>query len=276
MTDGDRPIPNVLAIAGSDPSGGAGIQADLKAVSACGAYGAAAITALTAQNTRGVRGVELVDPGFVRAQVEAVLDDVRIDAVKVGMVATAAIATAVADVLEARRPPFVVVDPVMVARSGDRLLAADAVEAVRDRLLPLADVLTPNLPEAADLLDRPVAVTRPAMPEVAEALRDLGPRGVLLKGGHLGGDASDDVYVDADGLVELPAARIDTPHTHGAGCTLSSAVAALRPRHRATADAVREARAYVLGAILRAGALSVGTGHGPVHHFHDLWTPTPA
>jgi hydroxymethylpyrimidine/phosphomethylpyrimidine kinase len=114
------------------------------------------------------------------------------------------------------------------------------------------------------------------MPEVAEALRDLGPRGVLLKGGHLGGDASDDVYVDADGLVELPAARIDTPHTHGTGCTLSSAVAALRPRHRTTVDAVREARAYVLGAILHAGALSVGGGHGPVHHFHDLWTPTPA
>lgn len=274
--EGARAIPNVLVIAGSDPSGGAGIQADLKAVAACGGYGAAAITALTAQNTRGVRGVRLVEPDFVREQVEAVLDDVRIDAVKVGMVATAAIASAVADVLEARRPPFVVVDPVMVARSGDRLLASDAVEAVRDRLLPLADVLTPNLPEAADLLDRPVAITRHAMPEAAAALRELGPRAVLLKGGHLGGDASDDVFVDADEIVELPAARIDTPHTHGTGCTLSSAIAALRPRHDSTVAAVRAARAYVLGAILHAGELSVGGGHGPVHHFHDLWTPAPA
>lgn len=271
MSQADR-VPNVLSIAGSDPSGGAGIQADLKTFSALGAYGCCVLTALTAQNTRGVTGVELVAPDFVRRQLDTLLEDVRIDAVKVGMVATAAIAEAVADVLEEARLPLVVVDPVMVARSGDRLLAADAVAAVRDRLLPLADVLTPNLPEAADLLDLELGITRGSMAEVATRLRDLGPRAVLLKGGHLGGDRSDDVLADAAGTEELPAERIDTTRTHGTGCTLSAAIAALHPRHAEVRETVRAAKAFVQGAIRHADRLEVGGGHGPTHHFHRAWT----
>jgi len=215
--------------------------------------------------------VSLVKPAFVRQQLETLLDDVRIDAAKIGMVATAEIAEAVADVLERRPIPFLVVDPVMVARSGDRLLAEDAVEVVRDRLLPLADVLTPNLPEASDLLDRPVAITRGTMTEAARALLELGPRAVLLTGGHLGGDHSDDVLVHAGGTLELPAPRIATTATHGTGCTLSAALAALRPRHPGLEAAARAARAYVTGAIAAAGQLDVGGGHGPTHHFHASW-----
>ena len=265
-------VPNVLSIAGSDPSGGAGIQADLKSFSALGVYGCCVLTALTAQNTRGVAGVELVAPEFVRRQLETLLEDVRIDAVKIGMVATAAIAETVADVLEEARLPFVVVDPVMVARSGDRLLAADAVAAVRDRLLPLADVLTPNLPEAADLLALELGITRGSMADAAARLRTLGPRAVLLKGGHLGGGQSDDVLVDEAGTLELPAPRIDTTRTHGTGCTLSAAIAALRPRHAEVRHAVRDAKQFVQGAILHADRLQVGRGHGPTHHFHRQWS----
>ncbi|MEL6714667.1 MAG: bifunctional hydroxymethylpyrimidine kinase/phosphomethylpyrimidine kinase, partial [Planctomycetota bacterium] len=216
---------NVLSIAGSDPSGGAGIQADLKAVSANGAYAMAAVTALTAQNTRGVRGVHLVPAAFVAEQVEAVFDDVRVDAVKVGMIATAEIAAAVADVLEGRDVP-VVVDPVMVAMGGAPLLADDAVETGRERLLPLATVLTPNLPEAARLLGARTAASRAAMEEQAQALLALGPDAALVKGGHLDGRESPDLLAAADGARWYEHERVDTRNTHGTGCTLSAALAA--------------------------------------------------
>jgi hydroxymethylpyrimidine/phosphomethylpyrimidine kinase len=266
-------IPNVLTIAGTDPSGGAGIQADLKAFSALGAYGTSVITALVAQNTRGVRSVQMVEPAFVAAQIDAVFDDVRIDAVKIGMVATAGIATVIADRLAHHSARNVVLDPVMVAKSGDRLLAEDAVAAVRDRLVPRADVITPNLPEAAVLIGHPRAIARAEMPEAARALHRLGPRWVLLKGGHLDGPDSTDLLFDGRTAIELPARRIDTRNTHGTGCTLSAAIAALLPRLD-TVEAVRQAKAYLTAALAASGRLEVGGGHGPVHHFHALWSET--
>jgi len=260
-------IPNILSIAGSDPSGGAGIQADLKAIAATGGYGMAAITALTAQNTRGVKGSALTDPGMVAAQIDAVREDIRIDAVKIGMLGTAAIVEAVARALEGLAAP-VVLDPVMVAKGGDRLLAPEAVAALRDRLLPMATVITPNLPEAADLLGAPAAGSRAAMEDQAEALRARGPAAVLLKGGHLAGGESPDLLCDGAGRTWLEGARHATANTHGTGCTLSSALATELGHGRPLAEAVARAKAYIGAAIARADALSVGTGHGPVHHFH--------
>ncbi len=261
-------IPNVLSIAGSDPSGGAGIQADIKAISASGAYAMAALTALTAQNTRGVAGVRLVPPEFVAAQIETVFDDVRVDAVKIGMIATAEIAAAVAEVLARRRPPFVVLDPVMVAKGGAPLLDPAAVGAVRARLLPLADVVTPNLPEAAALSGGAEARTEAEMLAAAEALRAAGAKAVLLKGGHLGGAESPDLLLGPEGAVWLRGARIETRNTHGTGCSLSSALAAELALGRPLAEAARRAKAFVAAGIAASGALSVGSGHGPIHHFH--------
>jgi hydroxymethylpyrimidine/phosphomethylpyrimidine kinase len=217
-------IRNVLSIAGSDPSGGAGIQADLKTFAARGVYGMAAITALTAQNTRGVSGVEAVSPGFVEDQIEAIFEDIRVDAVKIGMIANAGIARAVAGMLSAHPTVPVVLDPVMVAKGGSALLAPDAVEALTTRLLPLAAMLTPNLPEAAALLGEPVAADRAGMSAQATRLRALGPASVLIKGGHLDGEGSPDVLATMDGLEWFEAERIATPNTHGTGCTLSSAI----------------------------------------------------
>ncbi|TCO83813.1 hydroxymethylpyrimidine kinase /phosphomethylpyrimidine kinase [Plasticicumulans lactativorans] len=265
-------IPNVLTIAGSDPSGGAGIQADLKTFSALGAFGTSVITALTAQNTRGVTGVHAVPAAFVREQLDTLFADVAIAAVKIGMLADPAVIDAVAEVLERKRPRHVVLDPVMVAKSGDRLLPAAAVAALRSRLLPLADLITPNLPEAADLLGLPQADSTTAMERQAAALRECGARGVLLKGGHLGGPASPDLlWLDDDDPLWLPAVRVDTRHGHGTGCTLSAAIAALRPRRPDWPGAVRDAKAYVGAALAAAGRLEVGGGCGPVHHFHALW-----
>ncbi|NBC12858.1 MAG: bifunctional hydroxymethylpyrimidine kinase/phosphomethylpyrimidine kinase [Gammaproteobacteria bacterium] len=268
-------IKNVLSIAGSDPSGGAGIQADLKAIAAQGCYAMAAVTALTAQNTRGVTGVRLVEPDFVAAQIDAIFADIRVDAVKIGMLGSADIVAAVAAALARHRPPHVVLDPVMVAKGGDRLLADAAVAMLKDRLLPLATVLTPNLPEAAVLLERPEPETRDAMLATAKALRGLGPAdasgAVLLKGGHLPATDSPDLLVTADGEHWLETERIATKNTHGTGCTLSSALAA---RLAATADvraATEQAKCYVAGAIAAADSLAVGQGHGPTHHFHALW-----
>jgi hydroxymethylpyrimidine/phosphomethylpyrimidine kinase len=265
-------IPNVLTIAGTDPSGGAGIQADLKAFSALGAYGTAVVTALVAQNTRGVEAVELVSPAFVTRQIDCLLADVRIDAVKIGMLATAGIVRAVADALRRHGLTQVVVDPVMVAKSGDRLLRQDAVAALREEILPLAALVTPNLPEAADLLDRPAAASRAEMPETAAALLALGPRAVLLKGGHLEDEAeSPDLLLGPAGVVTLTAPRIATRNTHGTGCTLSAAIAALLPQRPDLETAVREAKSYLTGALQASGRLSVGGGHGPLHHFHRWW-----
>ena len=263
-------IPNILSIAGSDPSGGAGIQADLKAISANGGYGMAAITALTAQNTRGVEAVSLVAEEVVAAQIAAVRADIRVDAVKIGMLGTAGIAAAVAGALAGLSAP-VVVDPVMVAKGGDRLLAAEAVAALRDRLLPLAAVVTPNLPEAADLLEEAEAQDLAGMERQARALLALGPRAVLLKGGHLAGDDSPDLLVTADGVLRLDGPRHATRNTHGTGCTLSAALACCLGRGLPLAEAARAAKAYTAAAIAAADRLQVGHGHGPTHHFHAFY-----
>ena len=264
-------IPNVLSIAGSDPSGGAGIQADLKTFAALGAYGMAAITALTAQNTQGVRGFVAIEPDFVAAQIDAVFDDVRVDAVKIGMVATAPIARAIAEVLRRRRVQNVVLDPVMVATSGDRLLQDDAVAAIREALVPLAQVITPNMPEAAVLIGASVPDSVDAMRTMLPALHRLGARSVLLKGGHLHSEDRTDLLFDGSTVTDLPGRRIDTRNTHGTGCTLSSGIAALLPRMDLL-EAARRAKAYLTGALAASDELSVGSGHGPVHHFHALWT----
>lgn len=264
-------IPNALTIAGTDPSGGAGIQADLKAFSALGAFGTAVITALVAQNTRGVAAVQEVPADFVTRQIDVLLDDVRIDAVKIGMVANAGIATAVADRLAARVTAPIVVDPVMVAKSGDPLLSEDAVAALRGRLVPLATVITPNLPEAGVLLDRPAPTTIDAMADAGRDLLRLGPKAVLIKGGHLAGADSPDLLVTEERVVVLPARRIATANTHGTGCTLSAAIAALLPQSADPEAAIRGAKDYLTDALAAADTLSVGGGHGPVHHFHALW-----
>jgi hydroxymethylpyrimidine/phosphomethylpyrimidine kinase len=264
-------IPNVLTIAGVDPSGGAGVLADLKAFSALGAYGCGVIAALTAQSTRAVTGIHEVPPEFLDLQLETLFADVRIDAVKIGMLASRALIEVVAARLRRHAPAFVVLDPVMVAKSGDRLLRAEAVDALRRDLLPLATVLTPNLPEAGDLLGRAVSDAPAAMREAAAALHALGPKHVLVKGGHGSGDTLVDLLYDGARAVELPARRIRTRNTHGTGCTLSSAIAALLPQRPGVEAAVRDARAYVLEAIRRADELEVGTGHGPLNHFHNLW-----
>lgn len=264
-------IANVLSIAGSDPSGGAGIQADIKAISANGAYAMAALTALTAQNTQGVTGLRFTPPEFIRAQIDAVFDDIRVDAVKIGMIGNAAGARAVADALERRARGPVALDPVMIAKGGASLLAPDAIEILRSRLLPLASALTPNLPEAARLLDAPEATTRAEMAEQADALRALGPEAVLLKGGHLEGPDSPDLLVSAEGAVWLEGERRATANTHGTGCTLSSALAALLGRGLPIREAAARAKDYVAEAIARADELSVGSGCGPTHHFAGLW-----
>ncbi|GAA1247197.1 bifunctional hydroxymethylpyrimidine kinase/phosphomethylpyrimidine kinase [Oryzihumus leptocrescens] len=263
--------PVALTIAGSDPSGGAGVQADLKTFSALGAYGTAVLTALTAQSTTGVTGVHVVPTAFVTEQLETLVADVRVDAVKIGMLATAELAGAVADFLRAHPCPVVVLDPVMVATSGDRLLADDAVEALR-ALLPLASVVTPNLPEAAGLLGVAEAADEAEMLDQAQALRALGAPRVLLKGGHRAGSGSaSDVLAGPEGATWLRAPWVSTTNTHGTGCSLSSALAALRPQRETWVDTARDAKDWLTGALAAADTLEVGHGHGPVHHFHRLW-----
>ncbi len=264
-------ITNVLTIAGSDSSGGAGIQADLKAFSALGAYGASVITALTAQNTRGVTGIFDVPAAFVGEQIDAVFDDLSVAAVKVGMLSRTDTIAAVADGLERHHAKRVVVDPVMVAKSGAHLLQPDAVAALAERMLPLATLITPNLPEASVLLDRPVAADPDSMAAAGRQLRRRGPHAVLIKGGHADGEASVDVLVTADGEQRLSAPRVSTTNTHGTGCTLSSAIAALLARGLELSEAVGSAKAYITAALNHADQLDVGHGHGPVHHFHAYW-----
>jgi len=263
-------IPNVLSIAGTDPTGGAGIQADLKAFSALGAYGMTVIAAVVAQNTQGVRRCVALDPDFVRAQLEAVFDDVRVDAIKIGMVANAGVARAIAKTLRERARCPIVLDPVMVAKSGDRLLEEDAVAVLRDELLPLCTIVTPNLPEASDLLGVPEAASIEQMHQTLDAMVKLGSEWVLLKGGHLKGDESTDLLAGDGRRWTFNAPRIATRNTHGTGCTLSAALAALIPK-MPVADAVGEAKAYLSAAIGAAEKLDVGQGQGPVHHFHALW-----
>jgi hydroxymethylpyrimidine/phosphomethylpyrimidine kinase len=264
-------VKNVLAIAGSDPSGGAGIQADIKAISANGAYAMAAVTGLTVQNTRGVRAVKLLEPGFVVAQIDAVFDDVRVDAVKIGMLGSPEITAAVAEALRRHRAQRVVLDPVMVAKGGDRLLSDAAVSTLIEQLVPLATILTPNLPEAAALLGEPPLDEAREMPALAARLLGLGAGAVLLKGGHLSAETSPDYLARANGGDWLEANRLPTVNTHGTGCTLSSALAARLAQSGDPLLAARMAKAYVAGAIAHADELDVGHGHGPTHHFQALW-----
>jgi hydroxymethylpyrimidine/phosphomethylpyrimidine kinase len=266
----NRP-PAVLTIAGSDPSGGAGIQADLKTFSALGAYGTSVITALTAQNTQGVSGVHVVPTEFVIAQLETLVADVRLDAIKIGMLANADIVGAVGAFLRRHPCEHVVLDPVMVATSGDRLLADDAAAAIRD-LLPLASLITPNVAEAATLLQTRPACTVADLRGQANALREMGAARVLIKGAHLDDDREAvDVLLDIADEVVLRAPRINTVNTHGTGCTLSSALAALRPQRDSWLQAAQEAKSWLTSALAAADGLQIGHGHGPVHHFHAIW-----
>ncbi|MDR7301073.1 bifunctional hydroxymethylpyrimidine kinase/phosphomethylpyrimidine kinase [Haloactinomyces albus] len=268
---GTRTIPNVLTIAGTDPSGGAGVQADLKSFSAHGAYGMSVATALVAQTTTGVAQVHEIPAEFVTAQLVTLLDDVRVDAVKIGMLANAEVIRAVVRFLDDYAPPHVVLDPVMVAKSGDRLLATEAVRVLREQLLPRVDLITPNLPEAADLLGTAEVTEIDGMRAQAERLAGLGAKRILLKGGHLAGESSVDALY-GDGSTELLSEeRVVTTNNHGTGCTLAASIAALRPQRQEWASAVREAKAYLGDALRAADRLDVGHGHGPVHHFHRWW-----
>jgi len=262
-----------LTIAGSDSGGGAGIQADLKTFSALGCYGMSVITALTAQNTVGVTGIHPVPPSFVEKQIEAVFADIGVDAVKIGMLYSADLIRAVAAQLTKHGASRIVLDPVMVAQSGDKLLQDDAVEAVRQHLMPLADVVTPNLPEAAVLL----GCDLPDLVDLQEAARRLARRGsksVLIKGGHASGSRSSDLLflTDTGQFISIDAERIDSRNTHGTGCTLSSAIAAFLSRGEEIPAAVQKAKLYITEAIRRGKEYTLGKGCGPVHHFYAFWS----
>jgi hydroxymethylpyrimidine/phosphomethylpyrimidine kinase len=274
MTHAHAHTPIALTIAGSDSGGGAGIQADLKTFSALGVFGTSVITALTAQNTREVRTIHDVPPAFIADQLNTVLDDIHIDAIKIGMLSRPETITTIATILRDRGLRNIVLDPVMVAKSGDKLLADESVEALRSELLPLATLITPNLPESAVLLGAPEATDTDAMLTQARELLAMGPQAVLVKGGHLTDSASDDSadLLLMDGQTHwLPAKRIPTANTHGTGCTLSSAIAAGLARGRDMHTAVAEAKTYITAAITAADRLQVGSGHGPTHHFHAWW-----
>ncbi|MDQ1124271.1 bifunctional hydroxymethylpyrimidine kinase/phosphomethylpyrimidine kinase [Microbacterium trichothecenolyticum] len=263
--------PRVLSVAGTDPTGGAGIQADLKSIAAFGGYGMAAVTALVAQNTRGVREVHVPPTAFLAAQLRAVSDDVEIDAVKIGMLGSTDVVATVDAWLADVRPPLVVLDPVMVATSGDRLLDADAdAEAAVRALCHRADLVTPNLPELAVLVDEPVATTWQAAVAQAQSLAAAAGTTVLLKGGHLDGQQSPDAIVDGTNVHAVPGRRVDTRHTHGTGCSLSSAMATLGAHGLSWPDALDRAKRWLTGALEHAEALHVGRGNGPIDHLHEL------
>jgi len=259
-------IPNVLSIAGSDPSGGAGIQADLKTFSALGVYGMAVISSMTAQNTCGVRSVVDVPARFVKDQIEAIFEDIEVSAVKIGMLSSADIIHAVADCLEKYQPPNIVLDPVMVASSGGVLITSDAIMTMKERLILLVDVLTPNIPEAEKLSRKSVI----DMERSAQGLLELGSKAVLLKGGHLKGDIMRDVLAYKDVLKVFESPRIDTENTHGTGCTLSSAIASYLSMGESLADSCGKAKKYLSGALEHADELTIGLGHGSVHHGWDV------
>ena len=264
-------IPVALTIAGSDSSGGAGVQADLKTFAALGVYGASVITALTAQNTTGVRGIHQVPADFVTAQIDAVFADLDVKAVKIGMVAQRAAIEAIATGLKRWSPKHVVLDPVMVATSGDHLLARDAVASLRRELIPRASLVTPNLLEAAALLEQPLATGEAEIASQGERLISMGCRAVLIKGGHGQGSESIDYLFDGSRTIALVAPRIATKNTHGTGCSLSSAIAAGLAKGESLEAAVRTAKAWISEAISAADRLDVGHGHGPVHHFHRFY-----
>jgi hydroxymethylpyrimidine/phosphomethylpyrimidine kinase len=262
-------VAKALTIAGSDSGGGAGIQADLKTFAALGVYGSSAITAITAQNTLGVFGVQEIDPALVAAQIDAAISDIGANATKTGMLASAPIIAAVADRIRHHHLTNLVVDPVMVAKSGDSLLRADAVAALKDLLVPLALLVTPNVPEAETLVGRRLE-SEEDLRDAARAIVDLGARAVIVKGGHRAAGDANDLLFDGRTFQTFHAERIDTPHTHGTGCTFSAAIAAYLARGIGLAEAVEAAKQYLTGAI--AAAYPIGSGHSPVHHFYRFWS----
>lgn len=264
-------IPIALTIAGSDSGGGAGVQADIKAMSANGVYAASIITALTAQNTLGVTAIHDVPADFITAQIDAVFSDIDVSAVKIGMLSQPATIEAVSAGLRKWRPRFVVLDPVMVATSGAALIADEAVEVLVRELFPLATLVTPNMQEGARLTGLPVAASDAQMVEQARAILALGANAVLLKGGHATGPLSRDLLLDGEGETWFEAPRIETRNTHGTGCSLSSAIAANLAKGMSLPDAVHDAKHWLTGALRTGDQLNVGKGHGPVNHFHNLW-----
>ena len=262
----------VLTIAGSDSGGGAGIQADLKTFSAIGCFGMSVITALTAQNTQGVKAIHAVPPAFTVEQIEAVLSDIGADAIKIGMLYSAELIEAVAQELKKHGARKIVLDPVMVAQSGDKLLQDNAIEAIKTHLMPLADVVTPNIPEASVLCGRPLT-QRSDIESAAEALAKYGSRSILIKGGH--GDerkSTDLLFLTGEGrFVSLEADRIETRNNHGTGCTLSSAIASYMAKGKDIEEAVQEAKTFINQALAAGAHYKIGHGHGPVHHFFQWW-----
>lgn len=259
-----------LTIAGSDSGGGAGIQADIKTFSALGVYAASVITAVTAQNTHGVTAVEDISEAVIRAQIRAVLEDIAVNAIKIGMVSRSETILAIAE--ELARPTYpIILDPVMVATSGDRLLREDAIEALITSLVPKATIITPNLPEAALLTGTPLAETRAEMIRQAEIILNAGAGAVLIKGGHGGGNDSVDLLMEHSGVTEFSAPRVDTRNDHGTGCTLAAAITAGLAGGLSLQRAVHNAKTYLQQALIAGKTLDVGGGHGPVHHFHLLW-----
>lgn len=264
-------IPIAVTIAGSDSGGGAGIQADLKTFSALGVYGASVIAALTAQNTHGVTGIHDVPAEFVTAQIDAVYSDLKVRATKIGMLSQPAAIEAVATGLKKYRAKNVVLDPVMVAASGDRLLVPEAIETIKRELFPVADLITPNLAEAAALLEQPVAKHENEMAAQGEALLALGAKAVLVKGGHAATRYAVDLLIEPSGIRRFTAERIETRNNHGTGCTLSSAIAANLAKGLVLHDALAAAKSYITAALKAGADLGIGGGRGPVHHFHQLW-----
>lgn len=268
-------IKNTLTIAGVDPSGGAGILADVKAMSALGTYATAVIAALTAQNTQSVTGILPIAPDFIGLQIDTLFDDVRIDGVKIGMLGHAPVIKVVTDKLEKYQPPFIVLDPVMVAKSGDLLLEENAVSALIESLITQAHMITPNLPEAGVILQKTAPESLKEMYKFAEGLhrlmRDNQERWVLLKGGHLPSSETVDLLFNGDKMLEINHPRVHTKNTHGTGCSLSSAICALQARLQNVPQATQQAIDFVHNAISHADELSVGKGHGPIHHFQRLW-----
>jgi hydroxymethylpyrimidine/phosphomethylpyrimidine kinase len=263
-------VPVAVTIAGSDSGGGAGIQADLKTFGALGVYGASVVTALTAQNSKGVFAIHEVPAAFIAAQMDAVFSDFEIAAVKIGMVGNAASIGIIAGELRRRDARNVVLDTVMASSSGEKLLRPDAIGALRE-LIALASLVTPNLPEAAALVGGSMARSEEEMRAQAQELLALGAGAVLIKGGHAEGPESADLLVERGGCTRLTAPRVETRNTHGTGCTLASAIAAGLAKGLPLADAVRAAKAYISAAIAEADRLQVGSGSGPVHHFHEWW-----
>lgn len=270
MQDQSKQTPIVLTIAGSDSGGGAGIQADIKAISATGSYACTAITAITSQNTLGVSAIFPIPVEHLAHQLDAVFADLNVVAVKVGMLADANIIKVVADKIRHYRPQYLVVDPVMVATSGDLLLEQEAISTLKSDLLPLADLVTPNLPEGAALTGKAIPCNEQQMHEMASALLELGASAVLLKGGHLDSDKfSTDLLITDEGIEPFSSVRTATKNTHGTGCTLSSAIASYLAQGNEPYRAVQLAKAYISSAIEHADELKIGEGHGPVNHFFE-------